>query len=72
MSCVYSYSRLQSENIKRRNMAEKCAKVLHRPNHPLNVIKQLSASIEKGISSHSCDEKIFKESAIFYEDMKIK
>ena len=45
-----------------------CQKILRSPNHPPNVIKQLPVSIEKRLSNHSSDEKIFKESAICYED----
>ena len=37
-------------------------------NHPPNLIKHLPASIEKRLSSSSFDEKIFQESAIYYED----
>ena len=37
-------------------------------NHRPNLIKHLSASIEKRPSDNSSDEKIFKESAIYYED----
>ena len=37
-------------------------------NHPSNLIKHLPASIEKRLSNNSSDEKIFKESAIYYED----
>ena len=37
-------------------------------NHPPNLIKHLPASIEKWLSSNSSDEKIFKESAIYYQD----
>ena len=37
-------------------------------NHPPNLIKHLPASIEKRLSNNSFDEKIFQESAIYYED----
>ena len=37
-------------------------------NHPPDLITHLSASIEKRLSNNSSDEKILKESAIFYED----
>ena len=37
-------------------------------NHPPSIIKLLPASIEKGLSNNSSDEKIFKEAAIYYED----
>ena len=37
-------------------------------NYPPNLIKHLPASIEKRLSNNSSDEKIFKESAIYYED----
>ena len=37
-------------------------------NHPPNLIKYLPSSIEKWLSSNSSDEKIFQESAIYYED----
>ena len=37
-------------------------------NHPPNFIKHPPASIEKRLSDNSFDEKIFKESAIYYED----
>ena len=37
-------------------------------NHPPNLIKHLQASIEKRLSNNSPEEKIFKESAIYYED----
>ena len=37
-------------------------------NHPLNLIKHLPAFIEKWLSNNSSDEKVFKESAIYYED----
>ena len=37
-------------------------------NHPPNLIKHLSSSIKKRLSNNSFEEKIFKESAIYYED----
>ena len=37
-------------------------------NHPPNLIKHLLASIEKRLSNNSFDEKLFQESAIYYED----
>ena len=37
-------------------------------NHPPNLIKHLPASIEKRLSNNSFDEKIFQESAIYFED----
>ena len=37
-------------------------------NHPPNLIQHLPASIEKRFSKISFDEKIFQESAIYYED----
>ena len=37
-------------------------------NHPPNLIKHLLSSIEKRLSNDSSDEKIFEESAIYYED----
>ena len=37
-------------------------------NHCPNLIKHLPASIEKRLSNNSFDEKIFQESAIYYED----
>ena len=37
-------------------------------NHPPDLIKHLSASIEKQLSNNSFDKKIFQESAIYYED----
>ena len=37
-------------------------------NHPLSIIKHLSASTEKRLSNNSSDEKIFKETAIYFED----
>ena len=37
-------------------------------NHPPNLIKYLPASIEKRLSNNSFVEKIFQESAIYYED----
>ena len=37
-------------------------------NHPPNLNKHLSASIEKRLSNNSSDEKLFKELAIYYED----
>ena len=37
-------------------------------NHPLNLMKHLPASVEKRLSNNSFDEKIFQESAIYYED----
>ena len=37
-------------------------------NHPPNLIKHLQASIEKRLSNNSPEEKIFKESVIYYED----
>ena len=37
-------------------------------NHPPSIIEHLLASIEKRLSNHSSDEKIFKEAAIYYED----
>ena len=36
-------------------------------NHPPNLIKHLPASIEKRFSKISFNEKIFQESAIYYE-----
>ena len=41
-------------------------------NHRPNLIKHLSASIEKRLSSSSSDENVFKEAAIYYEDTLIK
>ena len=41
-------------------------------NHPPNLIKHLPASIEKRLSNNSFDEKIFKESAIYYENTSNK
>ena len=41
-------------------------------NHHPNLIKHLSASIEKRYSSSSSDENVFKEAAIYYEDTLIK
>ena len=38
-------------------------------NHPPNLIKYLAACIEKWLSNNSSDEKIFQESAIYYEDI---
>ena len=37
-------------------------------NYPLNLIKHLPGSIEKRLSNNSFDDKIFQESAIYYED----
>ena len=37
-------------------------------NYRLNLIKHLPASVEKRLSNNSFDEKIFQESAIYYED----
>ena len=37
-------------------------------NHPPNLVKNLPASTEKRLSNKSSDEKIFQESAIYYED----
>ena len=37
-------------------------------NHPRNLMKLLPASIEKRLSNNSFDEKIFQQSAIYYED----
>ena len=37
-------------------------------NHPPNLIKHLSATAEKRLSSNPSDKKVFKESAIDYED----
>ena len=37
-------------------------------NHPPNLVKYLPASVEKLLSNNSSDKKIFKESAIYYED----
>ena len=37
-------------------------------NHPANVIKPLQRSIEKRLSNHSSNEKVFRKSAIYYED----
>ena len=37
-------------------------------NHPPNVIKPLQRSIEKRLSNHSSNEKVFRKSAIYYED----
>ena len=37
-------------------------------NHPPNLIKHLPASIKKRLLNNSSDEKILKESAIYYED----
>ena len=37
-------------------------------NYSPNLIKHLPASIEKRLSNNSFDEKIFQESAIYYED----
>ena len=37
-------------------------------NHPPNLIKHLPVSIEKRLSNNSFDEKIFQESAIYYQD----
>ena len=37
-------------------------------NHLPNLIKHLPASIGKRLSNNSFDEKIFQESAIYYED----
>ena len=36
--------------------------------HPPNIIKHLPVSAEKGLSNNSFVEKIFQESAIYYED----
>ena len=36
-------------------------------NYPPNLIKHRPASIEKRVSNNSSDEKIFKETAIYYE-----
>ena len=38
------------------------------PNHPPNIIKQISKTIEKCLSQLSSNEEIFNESAPFYED----
>ena len=38
-------------------------------NHPPNLIKHQPASIEKRLFNNSSDEKVFKESAIYYEDI---
>ena len=37
-------------------------------NHPSNIIKQISKTIEKSLSQLCSNEKIFNESAPFYED----
>ena len=37
-------------------------------NHPPNLINNLPATIEKRLLNNSSDEKIFQESAIYYED----
>ena len=37
-------------------------------NHPSNIIKQIPKIIEKRVSQLSSNEKIFNESAPFYED----
>ena len=41
-------------------------------NYPPNLIKHLPASIEKRLSNNSFDEKIFQESATYYEDTLTK
>ena len=38
-------------------------------NHPPSIINHLPASIEKRLSNNSSDKKIFKEAAIYYEDV---
>ena len=37
-------------------------------NHPLSIIEDLPASVEKRLSNNFPNEKIFKEAAIYYED----